>query len=114
MEGADMECKVVVCYGHPDDPDSFDAHYRATHIPLARRIPGLSGYTWGKCSALGDGTPAYYASASLYFPDVGAMHVGLASAEMRDAGRDLRNFATGGVTMFTQEDESVLGSVREV
>ncbi len=99
---------MVVCYGHPKDPEAFDAHYRATHIPLARRIPpGLSGYTWGKCSALDGGSPpAYYSIASLCFPpDAETMHAGLASKEMREAGRDVRNFATGGVTMFTQEVE---------
>lgn len=114
MAGADMGCRVVVCYGHPEDQDAFDAHYRATHIPLARRIPGMSGYTWGKCSALGGDTPPYYAIASLHFPDAEAMRAGLASVEMREAGGDVRNFATGGVTMFTQEEESVRGPVGEV
>lgn len=46
MERSDVGCKVVVCYGHPEDSDAFDAHYRDVHIPLARRIPGLSGYSW--------------------------------------------------------------------
>ncbi|RVW09397.1 EthD family reductase [Prescottella agglutinans] len=108
-----MGFQVVVCYGHPEDPDAFDVHYRATHIPLARRIPGLSGYTWGKCSALDGGSPAYYSVATLCFPDAETMHAGLASKEMREAGRDVRNFATGGVTMFTQEVESVHGPVGE-
>ncbi|MGO4203681.1 EthD family reductase [Rhodococcus sp. TAF43] len=109
-----MGCRVVVCYGHPEDSGAFDAHYRTTHIPLARKIPGLSGYTWGKCSALDGAAPAYYAIASLCFPDAETMHAGLASKEMRDAARDVRNFATGGVTMYTLEEESVHGGEGEV
>ncbi|QBJ96079.1 EthD family reductase [Rhodococcus sp. ABRD24] len=109
-----MGCKVVVCYGHPEDPEAFEAHYRSIHMPLARRVPGLSDYTWGKCRALDGGSPAYHSIASLCFPDAETMHAGLASAEMREAGRDVRNFATGGVTMFTLEEESVQEQVGEV
>ncbi|WFR73469.1 EthD family reductase [Prescottella defluvii] len=108
-----MGCKVVVCYGHPEDSDAFDAHYRDVHIPLARRIPGLSGYSWGKCRALDGGSPAFYAIASLCFPDAETMRAGLGSVEMKDAGRDVRNFATGGVTMYAQEEQSVPGPVGE-
>lgn len=32
---------------------------------------------------------------------------------MKDAGRDVRNFATGGVTMYAQEEQSVPGPVGE-
>ena len=102
-----MSLKVVVCYGHPDDPEAFDAYYRDTHMPLARKIPGLSDFTWGKCSALDGGTPPYYAVASLVFPDAATMKSGLQSEEMKQAGKDVRNFATGGVTMYVQEEESV-------
>jgi uncharacterized protein (TIGR02118 family) len=63
VEHSDVGCKVVVCYGHPEDPDVFDAHYRDVHLPLARRIT------------------------------------------------DVGDFATGGVTMYAQEEESVLGPV---
>lgn len=101
------EYTVAVCYGHPEDPEAFDAYYRDTHIPLARKVPGLSGYTWGKCTAMGAGQPPYYAVAGLHFPDAEAMKSGLASPEMKQAGKDVRNFATGGVTMYIQENESV-------
>lgn len=35
------------------------------------------------------------------------MKSGLQSEEMKQAGKDVRNFATGGVTMYVQEEESV-------
>lgn len=102
-----MSFKVAVCYGQPDDPEAFDAYYLDTHMPLARKVPGLSDFTWGKCSALDGGTPPYYAVASLVFPDAATMKSGLQSEEMKQAGKDVRNFATGGVTMYVQEEESV-------
>ncbi|MDV7085897.1 EthD family reductase [Rhodococcus sp. IEGM 248] len=102
-----MSFKVAVCYGQPDDPEAFDAYYRDTHMPLARKVPGLTDFTWGKCSALDGGMPPYYAVASLVFPDAATMKSGLQSEEMKQAGKDVRNFATGGVTMYVQEEESV-------
>ena len=102
-----MSYKVAVCYGQPDDPAAFDAYSRDTHMPLARKVPGLSDFTWGKCSALDGGKPPYYAVASLIFPDAETMKSGLQSEEMKQAGKDVRNFATGGVTMYVQEEESV-------
>lgn len=102
-----MSFRIAVCYGHPDDPAAFDKYYRETHIPLAQKVPGLSGLSWGKCSSLDGTQAAYYSVASLYFPDADALQRGLRSEEMKVAGKDVRNFATGGVTMFTQEEESV-------
>ncbi|MHA4854838.1 EthD family reductase [Rhodococcus sp. MSC1_016] len=101
-----MSVKVVVCYGHPDDPDAFDGYYRDTHMPLARAIPGLVDFTWGKCSALEGDKPPYYGVASLFFPDAETLHQALTSAEMASAAQDVPNFASGGVTMYTQEEQS--------
>lgn len=100
-----MTYQIVVCYGTPDDPAAFDEHYRGTHIPLAAEVPGLSGFTWGKCVSLERSAPAHYAVAHLEFDDEDDLRNTLSSPEMKAAGRDLRNFATGGATMFTQELE---------
>jgi len=98
---------IAVCYGHPEDPEAFDAYYRETHIPLARKVPGLTDIVWGKCASLDGGQPPHYSVAELRFPDAEAMNSGLASPEMKEAGMDVRNFATGGVTMYIQQNESV-------
>ncbi|MGY0499316.1 EthD family reductase [Nocardia sp. FBN12] len=102
-----MTHQIAVCYGIPDDPAAFDEYYRTTHIPLAAKVPGLSGFTWGKCSSIDGSAPAYYAVAHLQFDNEEDLRSGLASPEMREAGRDVRKFATGGVTMYTQSLESV-------
>ena len=33
--------EVVVLYKTPKDPEAFDKYYAATHIPLAKKMPGL-------------------------------------------------------------------------
>ena len=102
-----MTFRIAVCYGKPENSAEFDEHYTSVHIPLARAVPGLTEYTWGKVASVDGGEPPYYAVANLYFADEDALKAGMASPEMRAAGKDLRNFATGGVTMFTQEEQSV-------
>ncbi|WP_338887208.1 EthD family reductase [Rhodococcus sovatensis] len=103
-----MSIRVAVCYGAPEDPGAFDRHYADVHVPLARAVPGLIDFTWGTLDSLDDVPPPYYAIASLYFADEEALKAGLASTEMKAAGKDLRNFATGGAVMFTQTERSVL------
>lgn len=103
-----MSIRVAVCYGLPEDTAAFDQHYSEVHVPLARAVPGLIDFTWGTLDSLDDSSPPYYAIASLYFEDEASLQIGLSSPEMKAAGKDLRNFASGGVTMFTQHERSVL------
>ena len=70
--------RVTVCYGQPTDPAAFDSHYEQTHAPLVRQVPGLAGFSAGRCRSLDRSDPAYYFVVTL-------------------------DFATGGVTMFTQQ-----------
>ncbi len=102
-----MTFRVAVCYGVPEDPTAFDEHYTSIHIPLANAVPGLVDFTWGKVSSMDGSEPPYYAVASLYFADAASLRAGLSSPEMAAAGKDVANFASGGVTMFTQEEQSV-------
>lgn len=101
--------RLTVCYGHPSDPATFDAHYRDVHRPIAEKIPGLQGLRLGACDGVPapDGTVAaapYYLVAELEFADGAALARGLSSPEGAAAAADLENFATGGVTLFVQRD----------
>jgi uncharacterized protein (TIGR02118 family) len=95
--------RVTVCYGHPTDPAAFDSYYAQTHVPLVRQVPGLSGFSGGRCSSLDRSEPAYYFVATLDFASEADYRAGLGSPEMGKAGADVANFATGGVTMVTQQ-----------
>ena len=52
--------RVTVCYGKPSDPAAFDRHYATVHAPLVRLVPGLSGFSGGRCASLDRSEPAYY------------------------------------------------------
>jgi uncharacterized protein (TIGR02118 family) len=105
-------CRLTVLYGHPTDPVEFDRYYHEVHIPLAKQMQGLKGWTIGKCqSAVAGEAPAYYMIVGLYTDSRADMEAILASPEGQAAVADVPRFATGGAT-FLFEDESVLIPVR--
>lgn len=100
--------RLTVLYGHPKDPAEFDRYYREVHIPIARKMKGLRGWTIGKCQSATPGEkPPYYMIVGLYAESREAMEAILDSPEGRATVADVPNFATGGVT-FLYDDEEVL------
>jgi uncharacterized protein (TIGR02118 family) len=100
--------RVSVLYGTPADTGEFDRYYRDVHIPLAKEMVGLTGWTltWIDDQA---GAPAdVYLVADLYATDKAAMDAILASPAGVAAADDVANFATGGVTFIYGTEESVL------
>lgn len=98
--------QLTVLYGHPQDPAAFDRHYRETHAPLARTIPGLRGYTVIRPTSLAPQEQSpYYLIANLYFEHMGAVQAALASPEGQAAAGDLQHFATGGAALVVGEVE---------
>ena len=94
-----MVHRLLVSYGRPDDPEAFDAYYRDVHTPLAMQQPGLIGLTIGRPASLDPAQSAPYLVAELDFESEQAMGEALKSPEGRATGKDLANFATGGVTL---------------
>src|SRR5437868_6126513 len=93
--------RLTVLYGHPDNPALFDRYYQEFHIPLAKTMKGLKGWTIGKCEGAGPGeTPPYYMIVGLYAESRAAIEAILESAEGKATVADLANFATGGATFF--------------
>ncbi len=100
--------RLTVLYGHPEDPQEFQRYYRETHIPLARTMQGLKGWTIGMCEAAEEGQePPYYMIVGLYAESREAMEAILASPAGQATIADVPNFATGGVT-FMYDVEEVL------
>lgn len=98
--------QLTVLYGHPQDAAAFDNHYQQNHIPLAKKIPGLKGYTACKPISLDPQEQSpYHLIAYLYFEDMGTLLSALQSAEGRAAAGDLPNFANGGATLVAGEVE---------
>jgi uncharacterized protein (TIGR02118 family) len=95
--------RMTILYGTPADPAAFREYYLETHIPIARKMKGLTGWNlqWT------DGNPDWILVAELYAEDKAAMDAVLASPEGRAASEDLDNFVTGGVVFLTGEEEQV-------
>jgi uncharacterized protein (TIGR02118 family) len=100
--------RLTVLYGHPKDPAAFDRYYHEVHIPIARRMTGLAGWTIGKCETATPGEPPpYYMIVGLYAATRPELDAILASPEGQATIADVPNFATGGFT-FMFDDEVVL------
>ena len=93
--------KVVVLYKKPKDADAFDKYYASTHIPLAKKIPGLKKYDISKGDiATPAGASGLHLVATLYFDSMDSLRAGLGSAEGKAAAGDLANFADGGADLY--------------
>ncbi|MBV9173083.1 MAG: EthD family reductase, partial [Chloroflexi bacterium] len=90
--------------GHPTNPSAFDQYYASTHVPLAKKIPGLRSFTTSTGStASREGRAAYYLVAELDFDSVADLQKAFGTPEGEAAGADLANFATGGATTLWYE-----------
>ncbi|HVA14899.1 MAG TPA: EthD family reductase [Stellaceae bacterium] len=100
--------RLVVMYKTPKDAAAFDKHYIETHIPLAKKIPGLRQC---EISQGPIGTPAgpsgFHLIATLHFDDMAAMQRALGSPEGQAAAADVRSFATGGADMLLFDNRDV-------
>jgi uncharacterized protein (TIGR02118 family) len=85
--------KLVVLYPPQPDLDAFKAHYLATHVPLARKIPGLQAlrYSFDVETLAGDARYACIFEAE--FADAAAMGAGMGSPEGQAVAADVANFA---------------------
>ena len=101
--------RLTVLYGHPEDPEAFDRYYHETHLPIAKKMKGLAGWTIGKCDAIEAGEqPPYYLIVGLYAESREAMEAILASPEGQAAVADVPNFATGGATFFYDDEQVII------
>jgi uncharacterized protein (TIGR02118 family) len=98
--------KLLVLYNKPADPAAFDRHYNQTHIPLAKKIPGLRSYVISDGSVQALAGVAPYLVAILDFDSMADLNAALASPEGQAAAGDLANFASAGVTLLTCESKT--------
>lgn len=87
--------RLVVIYKNPKDAAAFDKHYFGTHVPIAKKIPGLRKYEVSQGPV---GTPAgpssFHLVATLHFDDMAAIQKAFASAEGQAAAADVQTFTT--------------------
>ncbi|HUG49300.1 MAG TPA: EthD family reductase [Candidatus Limnocylindria bacterium] len=102
-----MTATLLALYRRPEGGDealgTFWQRYRDEHMPLIQKVPGLRGTkTWSVAT--------HYAGEDLVavtemrFDDQSALEAGMASDEMRQAGRNLREVAPGLLTLVALEE----------
>ncbi len=93
--------KLYALYQQPVDAAAFDKYYYDTHVPLAKKIPGLRSYevTHGDVMGMG-GKHVVYLVATLSFDSLAAIGAAMASPEGQATAADLANFASAGVDVM--------------
>jgi len=98
--------RLVVLYTTPEDTDAFEAHYRDVHTPIVARYPNLRDMRLSKVSGVGGRDSAFFLMAEMTFDTAADLDDALASEAGAASAKDLRNFASAGVTMFVAPDEA--------
>jgi uncharacterized protein (TIGR02118 family) len=96
--------RLIALYSPPEDPAAFDAHYRVVHAPIVSRYPKLLSVRLTKPDGVGGRPAAFHLMAEMSFASRADLDEALASDAGRESGRDLRNFAGAGVTLFVADD----------
>jgi uncharacterized protein (TIGR02118 family) len=100
--------EVVVLYKTPKDPAAFDKYYAATHIPLAKKMPGLRKYQVSQGPvATPAGPSAIHLIATLTFDSIEAVQKAFGSTEGEATAADLPKFASGGADILIFDTKDV-------
>ena len=102
--------RMVVIYRTPKNVAAFDRHYFETHIPLAKKLPGLRKYEISRGPVtVKAGPPDVYLIGTVHFDDLDAMKKAFASPAGQATAADRRIYAPDdtGVQMFMFEDREV-------
>jgi len=81
--------RFLILYNKPDDVHAFERHYNETHIPLAKKMPGLRRYTISRNVVAIPGGEPYYLVAELDWDDRAVLQRALQSHEGQATAQDL-------------------------
>ena len=93
-----MHCLTVI-YPAPKDPAAFKAYYEATHVPLAKTLPGLQSCSFAYPQGLGP-APVPFCIFQAWFEDDAAMVAALQSETGKKVAADVPNYSPHGATLF--------------
>jgi uncharacterized protein (TIGR02118 family) len=93
--------EVMVHYKTPKDPSAFDKYYAETHIPLAKKMPGLRKFQVSRGPvATPAGLSGIHMVAILTFDSMAAIQSAFGSAEGKATAADVPKFASGGADIM--------------
>ena len=85
-----------------------DKYYFSTHVPIAKKVPGLRRYEVSSGPvASPQGDSAYHLAAILWFDSLAAIQAALGSPEGQATAGDLANFAQAGVDLLIFDSKEV-------
>ena len=93
--------KLIALYKKPADAAAFNSYYFSTHVPIAKKVPGLQRYEVSTGPvATPQGESPFHLAATLSFDSMDALQQALSSREGVAAAADLANFAQAGVDLL--------------
>lgn len=105
-----MTATLLAIFNRPDGGDDaldeFMTRYLDEHMPLIEKVPGLR-------SSVVERVAQHYAGDDIIvvtrmeFDDRAALDAGMASDEMRVAGRNLRDIAPGLLTLVALDEDPI-------
>ena len=98
--------RLIALYNVPEDPESFDVHYRDVHSTIVARYPNLRDVTLTRPLGVAGRAAPFHLMAEMTFDSAADLDAALASEAGVESARDLRNFAGAGVTLFVAPDEA--------
>jgi uncharacterized protein (TIGR02118 family) len=102
--------QMVVIYRTPKDVEAFDRHYFETHVPLAKKLPGLRRYEISDGAIITTvGNPDVYRIGTVHFDDLAAIKRACASPQGQAAAADRKLYAPddSGIQMFLFDNREV-------
>jgi len=100
--------ELIALYKKPADVAAFDKYYVSTHVPIAKKVPGLRRYEVSAGAvAAGQGESPYHLIAILTFDSLAAIQAALGSPEGKATAADLGNFAQAGVELLMFDSKEV-------
>ena len=97
--------QMIVLYKTPKDTAAFDKEYAATHIPLAKKLPGLRKFEVSHGQVMTPfGPSAYRLVATLQFDSMQAMQSAFASPEGRAAGAHAQSLTSLDILLFDNQE----------
>jgi uncharacterized protein (TIGR02118 family) len=95
-------------YKTPKDTAAFDKYYFNTHVPVAKKIPGLRKYEVSQGPVMTPAGPSeYHLIATLHFDNIAAIQNAFASALGKAVAADVRTFTTDPPHMLIFENRDV-------
>jgi uncharacterized protein (TIGR02118 family) len=97
--------KLFVMYKTPEDAAGFDRRYFESHVPLAKKLPGLRKYEVSRGPVMTPfGPSGIHLVATLHFDDMAALQAAMGSAEGRAAGADAQELSAMDLLIFDDRE----------